>query len=233
MITGEFYDSSFEKIPNALVSINTTPPSQQVFYSNYSLTLKPGSYTIAATTFSGNQRLQADETITVPPSGESDTIQRDLIFFPDLTKDLSLVNETIPESSTLDAAYTEFSYDPLNIIFVVVWVIVVFVIFRAFTSIKKKEKQLQNNETLKEATLHNELESLRKTISSQQTKTLRPETQEIYTFIRSEGQVTQKELRKQFPMSAAKLSLILTELEHMDLIRKVKKGRGNVILCKE
>jgi uncharacterized membrane protein len=48
-----------------------------------------------------------------------------------------------------------------------------------------------------------------------------------------DGRITQKELRKEMMyLSEAKISLILTELEHKGQIEKIKKGRGNVIVLK-
>ncbi len=48
-----------------------------------------------------------------------------------------------------------------------------------------------------------------------------------------DGRISQKQLRKEMlPLSEAKISLIVTELEHANKIVKVKKGRGNVILVK-
>jgi uncharacterized membrane protein len=48
-----------------------------------------------------------------------------------------------------------------------------------------------------------------------------------------DGRINQKTLRKEMlDISEAKVSLILTELEHKGQIEKVKKGRGNVILLK-
>ncbi len=44
------------------------------------------------------------------------------------------------------------------------------------------------------------------------------------------GRTTQKEIRKQLPYSEAKISLVLTELESEAKIRKIKKGRSNVII---
>ena len=44
-----------------------------------------------------------------------------------------------------------------------------------------------------------------------------------------EMRMSQKDLRKQFPFSEAKMSLALTELEHEGKIKKIKKGRTNVI----
>lgn len=57
------------------------------------------------------------------------------------------------------------------------------------------------------------------------------EVDEILKFIRqNKGRVTQMEIRKKFPWSEAKISLIITELEDKNLVRRVKKGRANVIL---
>jgi len=46
------------------------------------------------------------------------------------------------------------------------------------------------------------------------------------------GRTTQKEIRKQLPLSEAKISLMITELEHGGVIKKIKKGRGNIIIFK-
>ena len=43
------------------------------------------------------------------------------------------------------------------------------------------------------------------------------------------GRTTQKDIRKKLFLSEAKASLILTELEHDKKIRRIKKGRGNII----
>jgi uncharacterized membrane protein len=44
------------------------------------------------------------------------------------------------------------------------------------------------------------------------------------------GRMTQLELRKTLPYSEAKVSLMITDLESRGLVKKVKKGRGNVII---
>lgn len=46
------------------------------------------------------------------------------------------------------------------------------------------------------------------------------------------GRITQKELRKHFPLSEAKISLLITQLEKEGKIEKLKKGRGNVLILK-
>lgn len=44
------------------------------------------------------------------------------------------------------------------------------------------------------------------------------------------GRITQKELRKEIPVSEAKISLMIAELEEKGIIKKIKKGRGNIII---
>ena len=46
------------------------------------------------------------------------------------------------------------------------------------------------------------------------------------------GRTTQKELRKEVPYSEAKVSLMLTELEHKGVVEKIKRGRANIIILK-
>ncbi|MFQ5620899.1 MAG: helix-turn-helix transcriptional regulator [Candidatus Nanoarchaeia archaeon] len=56
-------------------------------------------------------------------------------------------------------------------------------------------------------------------------------THEVIAFLKREGgRSTQKAIRKAFPHSEAKISLILTELEASGRVKKIKKGRGNVIV---
>jgi uncharacterized membrane protein len=44
------------------------------------------------------------------------------------------------------------------------------------------------------------------------------------------GRMTQKDIRKKIPLSESKVSLMITELENKGLIKKIKKGKGNVIV---
>ncbi len=56
-------------------------------------------------------------------------------------------------------------------------------------------------------------------------------TKKLLIFIKQKnGRVTQKEIRKKFPFSEAKISLVITELESKGKIQKIKQGRSNIIL---
>lgn len=55
-------------------------------------------------------------------------------------------------------------------------------------------------------------------------------TNHLLNIVKSEKRVTQKELRRQFDLSEAKISLIISELEKKGIIKRVKKGRGNIVI---
>lgn len=56
---------------------------------------------------------------------------------------------------------------------------------------------------------------------------------EVIDFIKTEGgSTTQKDIRKNFTSSEAKISLVITELVHKGKIEKIKKGRANIIVLK-
>lgn len=57
------------------------------------------------------------------------------------------------------------------------------------------------------------------------------ESDNIIKFIKeSGGRITQKDIRKKFPWSEAKISLIIADLEDKKVIKKIKKGRTNIII---
>ena len=62
---------------------------------------------------------------------------------------------------------------------------------------------------------------------------LKEDLQELIKLIKKLGsRTTQKELVKQTGLSEAKISLMLTELEDLGKIKRIKKGRTNIIVLK-
>lgn len=60
------------------------------------------------------------------------------------------------------------------------------------------------------------------------------EAEKYLDFIKKRGgRVTQKGIRKSFPASEAKVSLIITELEHKGKVEKIRRGRDNIIILKK
>ncbi len=46
----------------------------------------------------------------------------------------------------------------------------------------------------------------------------------------NDGRITQKDIRKKINLSEAKISLVISQLEHESKVKKIKKGRGNIII---
>jgi uncharacterized membrane protein len=127
----------------------------------------------------------------------------DLILFPDLDIEAEILDET--DDMIVSDDYFE---EDGNIVYrmIIAAVIILGIFVGIYFWFKSKSKQKQEPEDL----------------------------DKILKFIKKEGgRSTQKDIRKQFPLSEAKVSLMIAELEDKDLIKKIKKGRGNIIVLKK
>ncbi len=62
----------------------------------------------------------------------------------------------------------------------------------------------------------------------------RSDSEKVIEIMKKEGgRINQKDLRKHFPLSEAKISLLVSELEAKGKIEKIKKGRGNILVLKD
>ncbi len=193
-IGGTVYDMSLEKA-SAVVSIDTVPKQQSVAVGGeYSFGVPAGSYTLTASTVSGD--LAAEESITVEAEGE---YVLDLILFPTFEEERELIEEA--EGFDLGEARPA-DYSLLMLAGIIAIII-------ALVLIGMKVRKLK----------------------PVQPKPLSPDLDRAVRFIRRHGgRVNQKDLRREFRLSEAKISLMVTEMESMGLVKRIKKGRGNVIV---
>ncbi|MCK4968538.1 MAG: hypothetical protein KAS12_05765, partial [Candidatus Aenigmarchaeota archaeon] len=69
------------------------------------------------------------------------------------------------------------------------------------------------------------------TTISKENKELPKELKQIISVLKKNGgRMTQKDIRKTFPLSEAKVSLMITELEDLEIIKRIKTGRTNVVV---
>jgi len=213
-IEGTVYDWNLEPVINAKVNANSTP--KQIIIAKtgeYSLTLNEGFYEIKATAPNGDE---IAETITVADEGEYNL---DLIILPSIEDPEDIFNES--EIQVEDDIFQEnnTNYALITGVIAVMIIMTVAAIFFLFSFMKKREKEVKE-----------EIITLKKEM---QQKEVDPELAKLVEAIKNAGgRTTQKELRKQFPSSEAKISLMITELEKKGLIDKIKKGRGNVLVLK-
>jgi len=124
----------------------------------------------------------------------------DLILFP-------IIEEELEEDIELiDIPEEKASFANISI-FIFVFLLFIFIAYLAYL-LKIKKFKIKKEEIM-------EQDDLKKVIS----------------IVEEEGgRATQKDIRKKMPLSEAKISLLIAELEHTGKIKKIKKGRGNIII---
>lgn len=206
-VHGNIYDLSLRKASGAKVEVNTTP--EQILIStdgSYSFDIPNGFYTIKAELRQDGVAASESRNISISQEGKYII---DLILFPSF-------NEEDDISKELELSFPEAEnriFVPLIItLFLAILAIVISVIFKG-----KKENVKVSGEKA------NTEEKGKKEDDSYLDK--------VIEVIKKEGgRATQKEIRKQIPVSEAKISLMIAELEHKGIIKKIKRGRGNIIV---
>lgn len=213
-IHGSIYSIDLELQDKVVVEISTQP--KQIFVSrngSYFFEVEKGTYTIKA--WQKQNDLFVQERISVKDEG---SYNLDLILIPDMQEETILLNETEEDITQLEAEEKGSGAIITELLFLAL-IIIIFIagfIFIIKTKSENNQKQEINNAGIAEKTV-----------------IIDKELNKIINFIKKEGgRTTQKEIRKILPLSEAKISLIISELEHKQLIQKIKKGRGNIIILK-
>jgi len=211
VIYGTLYDFSLKKLNNARVEINTSPKQFLIAQNGtYSFNAPNGAYTIKAHLMQKNTVIASmQENITIRQDGN---YILDLILFPDIEEgieDIEIdVNENIVGNENKNNILTVFIL--VSVIIVILAGVFYFIKYKK----QKREIKYEKKENKKEES-YDDLEQIIKIIKQEG------------------GRTTQKDIRKQIPLSEAKISLMIAELEHKGIIEKIKKGRGNIIILKK
>lgn len=203
-IHGTVYDEGLDVVKDAIVEVDSTPKQREVAKDGtYSFTLPEGTYTITIR-YNGQS---AEEKIVIETDGD---YILDLFLFPDFEED-ELVTEA--EEINIEDEYLEEEKNNTILIILGLATILGLAAITYYSLKQKKPKIKSGIEDIKEE---------------------EDETKKYLEFIKKQGgRTTQKEIRKNFPMSEAKISLIITELEHKGKIQKIRKGRSNIIILKK
>jgi len=202
-IHGTVYDESLRPVKDTVVEVNSVPLQRFI--------AKDGTYSfnlnpgnyIITAKYDG---LMARESISIEDDSGDYVI--DLFLFPTFEEEEELLNETDFDIGNLYP--DEISYTALIAVILVVVALVLFFLFKS--KLFKKKSRVEGKEEKREV----------------------DDLDKVVDFIKQEGgRVTQKDIRKKFPLSEAKISLVISELEHKGLIEKIKKGRGNIVVLKK
>jgi uncharacterized membrane protein len=207
IIHGTVYGLSLEKIDNARVEINTTPRQFMIAQNgSYSFNVPNGHYGIKGNLMEKGELIAlAQENITVKHEG---SYVLDLILFPDIEEGVEDIGIDFEEDLLENGGKKNGS----NVLFFVLLSLIILSIIIYFLRTRKQVKITEYKGEINE--INNDLEK-------------------IIQIIKNEGgRTTQKDIRKQIPLSEAKISLMIAELEHKGVIEKIKKGRGNIVILK-
>lgn len=128
----------------------------------------------------------------------------DLILFPNIAEEQAELEESsIKEEHVPFETKVKGIYIAITILSLAILVAIIHFSFRE----RNKDLNSNNNESV--------------------------DIQKVLDFIKGEGgRTTQKDIRRQFGLSEAKISLMVTELEHKGQVERIKKGRANVVILK-
>ncbi|KAF5412073.1 MAG: hypothetical protein C5S43_02410 [Candidatus Methanocomedens sp.] len=236
-IHGIVYEwSTFEPLDNALVEVTSTPTQFRVATSGvYSFNLPPGDYLIK-TSYYTNDTLEyyTEDNITVTDL-EGDYVFDILLFplqndckdFPD--EDIGNITYDVEDNSlpSFDWTYTAVA-------------LLVMCLAALAAYYHHLDRTGKTDETEAELIAKTEPEPEPELAVEQPPsplpvtpgpKSLPDDLSELLDIIQQAGgRLTQKDLRSKMKCSEAKVSLMVTDLEDRGLLRKVKQGRGNIIL---
>ena len=224
-IYGNVYDLSLKQANNARIEINTAP--KQFFVAqngSYSFEVPNGFYRIKAQIMQkGTIIASVEENITVKQDG---SYVLDLILFPDIEEGV--------ENADIDVnlGVIETEKKQHNILDGLAILSILAAIFMGVYYLKKNKKQ-QKEKSKNDEEIKKVKKEAQKEEAAEQKEPFDEELKKLIETIKKEGnRTTQKEIRKQIPLSEAKISLMIAELEHKGVIEKIKKGRGNIIILK-
>jgi len=203
-IHGKVFTYTLGLAENSIVMIDTVPEQMVVSVDGtYSFNVPIGYYVLSAHLKDefDNVKFSVQENISVVDDGD---YVRDLILFPSEDLGELVLENDIEQDLVPDSDKKETPLYLRIIISLILLAILGLILWLVLKDKGKKRDLLGIDEA--------------------------DDTADLLAFIKKHKRVTQKDIRKEFPMSEAKISLMITDLESQGKIRKIKKGRGNVII---
>jgi uncharacterized membrane protein len=211
--------SDFEKpLKNVILEINSIPVQSRVSTDGTYVfeNLPPGNYTIKAKYYRNNiLELVEEEKIQIV-EGEG-KFNIDLLLFPPTDPELEYLGDiNLTGDMELKSESNQNSY---IIFFLILIAASIAVYYRSWKKKTTVAVEVSNESITQQLT------------AMPKTTELPEDLHELYALIvKKGGRVTQKDLRGEMKCSEAKVSLMLDDLEERGYIKKIKKGRSNIII---
>ncbi|MFH1054152.1 MAG: hypothetical protein V1740_07070 [Candidatus Woesearchaeota archaeon] len=244
---GDVYDLELNKVDNAIVEVDSEPRQRVVSKEGeYSFELSPGEYNLIAYLNDGNYTISSTaEPVSIKEEGD---FVLDLILFPGIDDDLL---DELNEIEVVDVNYPDEGNNMFNILLISVLILIVIIalfVFWNIIAIKRLKADEKDHAVEPEIEIKKnkgkpaeeepgwEEKSQKKIVEEKEEAKIpsHSDLDKILDIIKKEGgRTTQKEIRKKMPYSEAKISLMISELEHNGMVERIKKGRGNIIVLKD
>ena len=224
-IQGTIYDGlTLDVLSNVVVSVNTNPTQTKLVKDGlYSFELPPGTYTLKATyTEQGILLLDTVQGLTIEKDGN---YTLDLILLPTVG---DVPDEPLPDED--DSIWSQIGSNviPWLIILAIVLGAIGYFVMQGRKHTHGKELNVKGLESIPHA------EEIMRTPMITDEITLDQYAREMMGHLKRGGnRLTQKELREMVNIGGAKVSLVVSELESYGLIKKIKRGRGNILILTE
>lgn len=226
LIHGSIYNLELEKLEKAVVDISTSPKQRMVSADGtYAFTVEKGVYVIRAQYKENATLLTTEERVVVKEDG---SYVFDLFLLPSFEAEDEILAET---SLDVDDVLIEEKRVVRYGIFAVSGIIVLIAIYLFYQFMTNPERRKKKAPAPESGQREKEREKEKEEEKEGDDRVEDKVAETILALLKkNDGRATQKELRKHLPLSEAKISLVLTELESAGKIRKIKKGRGNIII---
>lgn len=255
-IRGVVYDHNYNPLQKIVVTINTTPEQVKISTTGaYYFTVPAGTYDILVTLSKNNITKEiASQEVTL---AESDDIVKDLQLYDDFNLESEFSENWWTQTQYFIKERVEIFVIIILTIVVVMVVIYVLSFYRKRILSKKLPKEPEPVQNLPDGLL-TEVSSTATEVSdvnielvhSADEKPAQIETAVVISpqpvienksadevmkdricklITQSNGALTQKDLRKEFSVSEAKISMILTSMQADGTIKKIKRGRVNYL----
>ncbi|MBI2147814.1 winged helix-turn-helix transcriptional regulator [Candidatus Woesearchaeota archaeon] len=241
-IKGSVYDLDLTIVKNVMVEISTSPHQRFLARDGmYAFEVPPGTYTITARYEDDGDKTgvtayyRSRDVITVEADG---TYLFDLFLHPDIEEDEEVLEDI---SLTVDNGLLEeektpiIMYGALIAVFLIALLVFLKLIWKKYGKGGKEKPSgtAEASTAMDEQPLGAGQATAGQNNGAAPIKEQEPEPygQQILDILqKNERRMTQKDIRKELPLSEAKVSLLITELEHAGKIKKIKKGRGNIVI---
>ena len=227
-VQGTIYSWSDFEIPlkNAIIEINTIPVQSRVATDGtyFFDSLAPGNYSIRAKYYRNNiLELAAEEEIQIVENDGKYNI--DLLLFPLTDTEIEYLGDI---NLTGDLELKSENDQTSNIILIAVFILILISAGIAMYFRSRKER----NPVTVEVSSDTKKEQTAGAPITPEIPALPEDLNNLYNLIMKKGgRVTQKEVRGEMKCSEAKVSLMLDDLEDRGYIKKIKKGRSNIIIA--